>query len=104
MLETAVIYWSVHDIVGFVLVGLIFIPIISYWIIQKLQDIYRHMFVLKAYARTGCDYKNMMLDRKWYVECKRHFWNRYKKYDGNFYTKYEADNIVREIETGTVKI
>ena len=104
MFETAVIYWSIRDVVGFFIAGLIFIPIISYWIIQKLQDIYRHMFILKGYARTECDYKNMMLDRKWYVEYKRHFWNRYKKYDENFYTKYEADNIVRDIEKGRVKI
>lgn len=81
-----------------------------YWIGTELINFFNHVFYKKAWAKVYNKYPDMLLDRKYRVLCKKHWWNKYtlyhdpnRKSDTN-YLYSEAEDIARKIESGEIKI
>lgn len=102
--------WTLEDIVIVSILGLLVGGVILYYICRALRAVFKRIFVWKAYARTYDDAPNMLLDRKWGVLYKKHFWNKWKEYEepGRKYTHdylaYEAREVAYKIRMGEIKV
>jgi len=93
------------------IIALIFLfGLFIYWIGTSFINFLNHILFKKAWAKVYTESPSLLLDRKYEVLCKKHWWNKYKvyhdpkrKYDTD-YLYYEAENIVRKIEIGEIKI
>lgn len=97
---------------GYVLI--ILVVFILGWLILNIIEgwnkFWYRLLKAKAWAKIYNPNPNMILDRKYGVKCKKHWWNKYKIYhaqDRNYDTDYlwkEANDIVKQIEKGEIKI
>lgn len=83
---------------------------ILYHIVIGWEKFWYNMLKTKAWAKVYTDYPDMLLDRKYKVKYKKHWWNKYKIYqdlsrqkDDN-YLYSEASAIVKKIEDGIISI
>lgn len=81
-----------------------------YWAGISLINFFNHILFKKAWAKVHTESPSLLLDRKYEVLCKKHWWNKYtlyhdsnRKYDTD-YLYSEAENAVRKIESGEIKI
>ncbi len=104
------IYWSISDIIGLSVFGLFVLGAILYGLIKVFLSLWDRIFKWKAYTSVFTDAPQMLLDRKWGVKYKKHFWNNWKIYkeEGRKYsTDYlasEADRIAAKIRKGEIKV
>lgn len=102
--------WTLRDIIAVIVCGLLIGGLIVFWLYIKLIEIYFRIFKNKAYTKVYTDYPDMLLDRKWGVKYKKHFWNKWKTYIGENrdfstdYTHYEAGLIADQIRKGEIEI
>lgn len=103
-------FWTLGDIIAAIVCGLLIVGLIIFWLYVKLIEIYFRIFKNKAYTKVYTDYPDMLLDRKWGVKYKKHFWNKWKEYIGENckfatdYTRYEAGLVSQKIKNGEIKI
>ena len=90
-----VITWSISEIIGMSLIGLLIVGFILYLVGSILYKAYMRIFKWKYYAEAFDSAPSMLLDRKWGVRYKKHFWNKWKVYKGP-YDKYEHDKLKYE--------
>ena len=100
----------VFDGFALIIFGILIFSWLLYHIVIGWKKFWYNMLKAKAWAKVYTDYPDMLLDRKYKVKCKKHWWNKYKtyqdltrKYDDD-YLYSEAENIVRKIESGEIKI
>ena len=80
-----------------------------YWIGTSLINFFNHILFKKAWAKVHTE-SPLLLDRKYEVLCKKHWWNKYHRYMDDtrkYYTDYlyyEAENVARKIESGEIEI
>lgn len=104
------IYWSISDIIGLSLVCLIVALFLFYGIYKLFYYLWNRIFNWKAYAIIYTYNPQMLLDRKWGVRYKKHFWNRWRNYSDGIrkysddYLKSEAEEIERKIKSGEIKV
>jgi len=104
------IYWTFSDILGWGFVGLVILVFILYGLYKMFSTLWNRVFHWKAYAVIFTDAPQMLLDRKWGVKYRKHFWNKWKEYkeEGRKYStdylEYEADRVARKIRKGEIKV
>lgn len=104
------IYWTISDIVGISVLGLLAVGAILFGIYYLLCCLWARITRDKYYVKVYTDYPDMLLDRKWGVKYKKHFWNKWKEYkDPNhkYYTDFlrsEANNAAFNIKRGKIKV
>ena len=109
-MTTLVIGWSITEVIGLSIIGLFLLCYFLFWLIRAIKNFNYHVFHCKAWARVYTDAPQLLLDRKWGVEYKKHWWNKYKKYIDperkyqHDYLMNEAQKVVDEIESGKIKI
>ena len=102
--------WTLQDIAIVVVLGLIIGGTVIYFIVKGLTALFNRMFKWKAYAQAYDDAPNMLLDRKWGVRYKKHFWNHWKPYEDpkrkytHDYLRYEAYEVAEKIRNGKIKV
>lgn len=100
----------VFDGFGLIVIGLLILGYLIFYIIKGWDSFVYHMFKAKAWAKVYTDYPDMLLDVKYNVKYKKHWWNKYLVYkdpnkkDNISYSHYQASEIVRKIETGEITI
>ena len=102
------IYWTISDIIGLSVLGLFVLGVIVYFLVKGVLALWDRIFNWKAYTSVYTDAPQMLLDRKWGVKYKKHFWNKWKEYkDGEYstnYLKYQAEDVARKIRRGEIKV
>jgi len=95
---------------GEIIVLIFLFGLFIYWIGTSFINFLNHILFKKAWAKVDTESPSLLLDRKYEVLCKKHWWNKYYRYEDNtrkYYTDYlysEAENVVRKIESGEIKI
>ena len=100
----------VFDGFALIIFGILIFSWILYHIVIGWDSFWYKMLKAKAWSKVYTDYPSMLLDRKYGVKYKKHWWNKYKIYkepNRKYNTDYlygEAVEIVKKIETGEIKI
>ena len=103
-------FWTLDDIIGWGFVGLLIVGTILFFLIKWLCSVWDRIFYYKAYAKVFTDSPQMMLDRKWGVKYRKHFWNKWKEYKdpkrkySTDYLQSEASNVASKIRKGVIRV
>lgn len=102
--------WTLEDIIIVGFLALFIGGTILYFLWKAISAVFNRIFKWKAYAKAYDDAPQMLLDRKWGVVYKKHFWNKWKEYEepGRKYTHdylaYEAREVAYKIRMGEIKV